>query len=285
MIGPLTYLAAVFFLAVTDVSAKWLTTGYGIAQLLLIRAVFGFIPILLIPKIEGAALKFKLQETQVWVQILRGLTFTASAGSFFAALRFMPLVDVIGVTLVGPVIMVLMAAIVLRERLDMKVIFYTALALLGVVVIIRPTGEFTFLGGVFAFSSAFFYALTMVVTRHLAKTNSTFVTSFITNSVAVIVSVLWLLTDHWTPISGFDLVICMIMGLAGSVSNVLYVIALKLSEVSRVAVLDYTVYIWAGIMGLLFFGEIPTILAVSGSLLIMFSGYKINTLKGKTKPG
>ncbi|MEP5375949.1 MAG: EamA/RhaT family transporter, partial [Hyphomicrobiales bacterium] len=61
----------------------------------------------------------------------------------------------------------------------------------------------------------------------------------------------------WVPFSPADLALCLLMGFAGGASNILFVFAFKLSDVSSVAVLDYTIYIWAALFGLVFFLETP----------------------------
>ena len=118
----------------------------------------------------------------------------------------------------------------------------------------------------------------------LGKTDTTLVTSVYTNVTLTLISGIWLLQVDWVTFSAADLAIYLLMGIAGGASNILFVIAFRLSEVSLVAVLDYTIYLWAALFGLVFFWEIPTLLASFGAGLIMASGFLVAATQRSSAP-
>lgn len=76
-----------------------------------------------------------------------------------------------------------------------------------------------------------------------------------------------------------DLLVFLIMGLAGGIANLLFVVALRLSEVSLVAALEYTIFIWAVLIGLFVFAEIPTVNVWIGVGFIAVAGIYTSTMK------
>ena len=62
-------------------------------------------------------------------------------------------------------------------------------------------------------------------------------------------------------------------------------IAYRIAPARVVAPFNYSFMIWAGLSGLLVFGEIPNALAVYGMLLIMAAGLAVVLLEGRTRQG
>ncbi|WP_196905767.1 EamA family transporter [Candidatus Symbiopectobacterium sp. 'North America'] len=62
------------------------------------------------------------------------------------------------------------------------------------------------------------------------------------------------------------------MGVSGGISNYLFTAAFRFADVSTIAPLEYTVLIWAALLGFFIFGEIPTVIMISGAALIIVSG-------------
>jgi len=91
-----------------------------------------------------------------------------------------------------------------------------------------------------------------------------------------------MLTDWFTP-STNDLFVFLIMGLAGGIASLLFVIALRLSEVSLVAALEYSIFIWAVLLGVVIFSEIPTANVWIGVGIIAVSGIYTSTIKAATQ--
>lgn len=280
MRGPIICLLAVFLLALMDVSVKWLVNGYSVPQIMLFRALFAFAPLILLAKIEKTPIRdISLKTDTFFIQLLRGLTVAIAVGTFFGALKFMPLADVVGVSLMGPAFATLLAYWLLGETFQPRVLIYIGIGMIGVLMIVQPGGDISLIGGILAFVSACFYAVSAILTRVLTKTDTTLVTSLYTNLALIVLSGAWLIGGKWTPFTITDIFVCLLMGVAGGGSNILFVVAFKLSEVSRIAILDYTIYFWTALFGVLFFHEIPTWFTLFGALLIIGAGYFVSTTK------
>ena len=72
--------------------------------------------------------------------------------------------------------------------------------------------------------------------------------------------------------SGGVLLLLVAAGLAHSAGSYLMVEAFRFAEVSLVAPFKYTTVVWAGLLGLLIWGEVPDGWQVLGAVLIVGSG-------------
>ena len=86
-----------------------------------------------------------------------------------------------------------------------------------------------------------------------------------------------LIFSNWFTPSAHDLLVFLIMGLAGGIANLLFVVALRLSEVSLVAALEYSIFIWAVLLGAVLFSEIPGVNVWIGVAIIAVSGIYTTT--------
>ena len=83
--------------------------------------------------------------------------------------------------------------------------------------------------------------------------------------------------DHWKPL--------LVLGVSGTVGQVLLTAAFRRASVAIVAPLDYTHMIWAVVYGLAFWGYLPGWRVWIGSGIIILSGlfilYRENRLRPK----
>ena len=69
----------------------------------------------------------------------------------------------------------------------------------------------------------------------------------------------------------YDFILLILIGLLGSIANLLLTQSYKLAEVTLTTPLKYLSLVFAIIIGFYFFNEIPTIYTLSGAALIVVS--------------
>ena len=77
----------------------------------------------------------------------------------------------------------------------------------------------------------------------------------------------------------------MIAGFFLMCGHSLVFVAYRIAPARTVAPFNYSFMIWAGLSGLLVFGEVPNALAIAGMLLIMAAGLAVVLLEGRTRQG
>ena len=101
--GSLLYLLAVVMLAIMDASAKWLSNDYSVFQIALIRSFFSFLPILALAMWnQERRVSFAVSRGRVLSHIGRGCLFAITFGSFVWSLKWLPLAEATGISLVWP---------------------------------------------------------------------------------------------------------------------------------------------------------------------------------------
>ncbi|MGD2173561.1 MAG: DMT family transporter [Gammaproteobacteria bacterium] len=279
--GTLLYLLAVVMLAIMDASAKWLSDDYSIFQIALIRSFFSFLPILgLAMWNQKRRVSFLISRGRVLSHIVRGSLFTITFGSFVWSLKWLPLAEATGISLVAPIFMVLLGGILLKESIGVQKWLAIAIGLAGVLLIFQPGGGGPLFARLLALLSALSFALVAIWTRKLSSHDSSETIAFWTNTTLMAIGGAGVLFfSGWFTPGANDLPVFLIMGLAGGIANLLFVVALRLSEVSLVAALEYTIFIWAALLGAVFFAEIPSVNVWIGVGIIALGGIYTTTRK------
>jgi drug/metabolite transporter (DMT)-like permease len=279
--GTLLYMLAVVMLAIMDASAKWLSDDYSIFQIALIRSFFSFLPIFALAIWnQKKRVSFLISRGRILPHVVRGCLFTITFGSFVLSLKWLPLAEATGISLVGPIFMVLLGGVLLKENIGFQKWLGIAIGLAGVLLVFQPSAEGPIFAKLLALLSALSFALVAIWTRKLSSHDSSETIAFWTNTTLMTIGGAGVLFfSNWFTPSANDLLIFLIMGLAGGVANLLFVAALRFSEVSLVAALEYSIFIWAVLLGAVIFSEIPSINVWIGVGIIAVSGIYTTTRK------
>src|SRR5476649_1458165 len=130
--GFILYSAAIFMLAVTDASAKWLTQGYPIGELVFFRAIFSFIPLFLVKSPQKN--KFTLSSKKWYFHILRGFVVVLTAVTFFISVKHLPLANATVISLSNPFFMTLLGAVLLNEKVNISHWMVILVGFCGVII-------------------------------------------------------------------------------------------------------------------------------------------------------
>jgi drug/metabolite transporter (DMT)-like permease len=267
--GIVLYLAAVFFLAVMDASAKWLSLSYPVGQVVFFRSIFAFVPIAVFVAIGGGAREIRTQA--LGGHVLRGAAIAATIGSFFYGLQFMPLADATAISLTGPLFMIALSPIFLKETVGLTHWAAVLVGLLGTWIIVQPGSAAFRPEALIVVVSAVFYALAAIQTRRLAHTETSLAIIVIGNAVLTLLSAATL-PFAWTDPILSDWPIFLLIGIAGGISNSLFAIAFRVAPVSVLAPFDYTVLVWAVFFGFVLWADLPTPAVCLGALMVVMAG-------------
>jgi drug/metabolite transporter (DMT)-like permease len=213
--------------------------------------------------------------SHVW----RGLLGTAAMGLGFAGLGLLPLPEVTAIGYATPLLVVVLAAMFLGERVRVVRLSAVVLGLAGVLIVLAPRlttiGEAPdvrqTLGAVLVLGSAFFAALAQVFTRRLVQTES--VTSIVFYfSVSSTLLSLITLPYGWAWPSLWVATMLVVAGLLGGLGQIFVTLSYRHADVSVVAPFEYASMLLALIVGYTFFGESPTGAVLGGASLVILAG-------------
>ena len=130
-------LSAAFLFAAMAVQVRYLGDRFPVGQVIFFRAISAFVPILIFYAVLGELSRcWQTQHFSGHVQ--RGTLSIASSFCYFAALARLPIVDVTAISFVTPLIVVVLAAVFLKEVVHIYRWSAVIVGFLGVIVMLIP---------------------------------------------------------------------------------------------------------------------------------------------------
>jgi drug/metabolite transporter (DMT)-like permease len=248
-------------------------------QVVFFRFLFGFLA--LSPWILMA--KTPVFRTRVvHVHALRIACGMGGIACLFAALGHLPLADVTAIAWSNPLVAMVVAAIFLGDKVDARRWLWAALGFAGVLVMMRPTGAALGLEGLLAVGAAILIGAEVVTIRLLAQRDGPLTILAFANAggCAAAAFLAWPVIVWPSP---SQLALLAGTGVVMVIGQIMFMAALKARETSFVAPFYYATLIFAFIYGVIFFDEVPDLLAYVGSAMIVASGVAIAILGARTR--
>ncbi|HZX31771.1 MAG TPA: DMT family transporter [Rhodocyclaceae bacterium] len=269
--GVFLLLNALFFFAVLDATAKYLTQTFSIPMLVWARYLTHclLMAIFLGPRMGRGLVASKRPLRQV----TRAILLLGCTGFGFAALSRMPLAETTATAFTAPLMVAILAGPWLKERLS----GYQWLAVLagfgGVLLIARPGGAVTADGIAFALLAAACYAVYQILTRQLAVTENSVTMLFYTALVGSVAMTLFL-PWYWAgPMpSATEAAMIAGLGILGGCGHFLLIRAFRHAPASTLSPFIYIQLVWAILLGALVFSHWPDGFALLGSGVIVACG-------------
>jgi drug/metabolite transporter (DMT)-like permease len=220
-----------------------------------------------------------------WV-VLRSVSEVVAILCFIVALKHMPIADVTAIAQIAPLVVLLGMWLFFGEKVGGLRIALVGLGITGALLVAQPGGETASPFAIFGFFTAVGAALRDILSRKVpARTPAlmvTFSTLFIVMASALVMSLLFETQVQPTFRHGWLMFIAGFFLMCG---HTLVFMAYRIAPARVVAPFNYSFMIWAGLSGLLVFGEVPNALAIGGMLLIMAAGLAVVLLEGRTRQG
>ena len=199
---------------------------------------------------------------------------------FNTALTVMPIANAIAIFFVEPLILTLLSALLLGERIGWRRISAVCVGLVGAMIVIRPNFEEYGTTALLPLGTAVFFACYMLVTRVMTQAGDRLALQFWTGISAMLVmlgaSVIWSglempgLELSW-PDRG-ELLLFAGMGVVAVITHQMIANALARAEAGVVAPIQYLEIVSAVLFGWWIFGDLPDLLTWIGGAIIIASG-------------
>jgi drug/metabolite transporter (DMT)-like permease len=260
-------------LTLNDGIVKWLAQSYPVGQVITLRGVFVIAIVVL-----WAAMRHRSSQLRVsnWrLQLTRGTLMSISTFLFVTALALMPLADAIAIAFVGPVIATALAALLLHEPVGWRRWGAIAVGFTGVVIMLRPTPDLIRVVAIVPLLAALVGAFRDIVTRKMGTGGeSTLAIMLISTSVVTLAGLLTIPLG-WSPLNIADLAMFVGSALLVGTAQALMIESFRLGEIGLVGPFKYTSLVWAILLGLLVWGDLPDAWTWAGSALVVGSGLYI----------
>jgi len=272
MRGIVCMLLGVILLVLNDALIKSLTLGYPVGQLLFLRGMF-VMPWVLLLATRAGGLR-ALRVTNVRGQAWRGACVIAGSFLFVSGLRHLPLADAVAISFTGPLFITAMAPYALGEPVGWRRRGAVLAGFLGVLIMARPGGEALQWAVLLPLGAALCGGVRDLITRRIARSESTVSMLFVTTSVVVLAG-LATVPLGWAPLHLADLWTFAASGVLVAGAHYLTIEAFRHGEAALVAPFKYTTMVWAVLFGYLFFGELPDAWTIAGAAVVVLAGLYI----------
>lgn len=213
------------------------------------------------------------------IHILRGFVASIMAVSFFYGIARVPLAEGIALSFIAPLIALYLSAVLLGETVGRHSIIASLLGIAGVAVLLSArigAGGERHLDGVFAiFLSAVFYAYNIILMRQQALLAPPIEVAFFQNVTAggfllLALPVVLLVNPALFAIPhGWQWPLLTLSAALAVTSLFLLSWAYGRAEAQVLVPVEYTAFVWAAIMGAVFYNEALTLATLGGAALIV----------------
>ena len=268
--GPvLVAMAGVGLLSIMDAVVKHVAGNIPTWEIVLLRYVFG--TAFALPLFLAGGIRLPPLEA-LRAHLLRSVVIVLTAATFFYALSVLPLAVTLALSFTSPIMIAVLARISLGERPSASVLLAIGIGFAGVLTVllgeVDRSGAGTVWGILAATAAAAFYAIAMVSLKARAARDPIATIVLLQNASATLLVTplgLWV----WVPPTPVDLGWFAAVGLLGTAGHVALAWAYGRAQASRLGAIEYTAFVWAAGIGLLFFGEVPSPATLAGAALII----------------
>ena len=263
------------FIAATTLIAKTLASTQFGEPLHPFQVVFGrFFFAFLTFAVVAAVLRPDLQRPHLGLHLARTLGGWAGLTLMFASVAYIPLADATAISFLNPVFGMIFAIPLLGERVGKWRWSAAVIALVGAVILLRPTPDSFQPGALFALAAAVILGFELNIIKKLTGRENPFSILLVNNAIGVVIAslaVVWV----WIWPTPMQWALMAALGCAMAVAQTCFVNAMARADASFVAPLTYGTLIFAAVYDILFYNVIPdgvTILGassiVAGALLL-----------------
>ncbi|OEO28922.1 hypothetical protein VW23_027975 [Devosia insulae DS-56] len=262
---------------INDTLMKLATEGLPPYQVLMLRGCAGLIwglPLML-------ALGYGRQLPLVFERrvLARNLAETVAILCYVVALANMPIADASALGQITPLLVLLGASILFRERIGGVRMALIGVGFIGAIMVAQPTMQGISIYAVLALANAVLCAVRDLAGRRVAAE----VPGMIVAMSAIIVVLLGaaamhLLTENWVVPQTRHLLLLAGAGLFLIFGHFFIFMAYRVGPTGVVAPFYYFFTFWAVLSGLVVFGQFPNLLAISGIVLVVAAGLTIVVL-------
>jgi drug/metabolite transporter (DMT)-like permease len=208
---------------------------------------------------------------RLFYPLLLGVFLMLNNFTFFYAFKNTTIANAVLTHYTAPLLVAVLAAVFLRERITLKLIAAIVIASAGLLILLNgfSLNEADKYGIAAGLASGVFYAVIIILSRTYANRFSPVVLSFWANTFIVLMLAPFVREFPLHAWKSF-----LVIGILHStIAPILYFKGLQTVTANRAAVLGYLEPVSAILFSMLFLNEIPGQNSLFGGILILFSGY------------
>lgn len=270
-IGIALMVAATLCYSILDAFAKWLVQSLPVAQVVGLRFAthVGWMLLLLAP---ARGLLPLVRTRKLKLQLLRAAMLAGMTGLNFWALQYLQLAETGAIQFSVPVLIALMSAWLLHEKLDARRWLAILAGFAGVLLVVRPGSAAFHPAILLSVGNAVLYAAFNLLTRRMAATETPESMQLISAAGAALVLLPALLVVWQAPTTALQWGLIALTGLFGGLGHQCMAMAHRHASAAVLGPFIYQQIVYMTAWGWLLFGQWPDAFVVAGALVVVGSG-------------
>jgi len=250
-------------------------------EIMMYRSLFGVVIVAGIGALAGTLHQINTQN--MGLHAMRNLAHFTGQNLWFYAVTVIPLAQVFALEFTSPLWVIVLSPLILGERLTPMRAFAAIMGFIGILIVARPDIAGINSGVITAASSAIFFALTMMFTKRLTRSQSITCILFYLTTMQLVFGVVMAGYDGDIAVpTATALPFVLLIGAAGLLAHFCITNALALAPATVVVPIDFIRLPAIAIIGMLLYGEALDIWVFAGAAII-FTGNYLN-IWSETRP-
>jgi len=264
--GIVLFLVAISFFSGSDVLAKVVTESLPTIEVVWIRyCVFVILAFALI-RAGGGRFRVATPSRQIW----RGLGLMGSGLCFVMSLQTLPMAEAATIGFTSPLLITLLSAPLLGERVGLRRWLAVAIGMVGVLVVVRPGAAAFDVGALWVVGSSLSWAVAIIITRRMSGADAPSMLMWSALTGVVVLS--FIVPFVFVMPSLHQLGLAVAVGVLATAGQYFMVLAYRHAAASVLAPFSYVQMLYAIVSGFLVFGALPDGLTLLGGGIVAVSG-------------
>ena len=222
-----------------------------------------------------------LKPNNIKLQSYRAIIGSVAMLCMFYGLSITELAKATALMFTVPIFATILAIIFLKEVVGIRRWSAMFIGFFGALIVLRPDIELRF-GPLLILCGSLMWSSSVLMAKKLTQTDSTLSITF-WQAAGLIPATFILATQVWQWPNLDQLIMFLLIAIAGTLTHWFLNEALKRAEISALLPLDYLRLIWSVSLGLIFFNEIPPAGLWLGAALILGASTYIGVRQAKKK--
>ena len=191
----------------------------------------------------------------------------------FYAISHISLADSSIIQKLSPFIIIILSYIFFKEEMTRFQVFSIIIAFIGIILIIKPSGnDIISMGALAALLGALCAGIAYTCVRYLGTNNISgeFIIFFF-SSLSSLMLLPYLIFDY-RSMTLYQLSMLLLAGISATIGQYGVTFAYKFAAAKNISVFDYSQVLFSGIFGYMFFGEFPDFQSLIGYIIVISVG-------------
>ncbi|HEX2579699.1 MAG TPA: DMT family transporter [Rhabdochlamydiaceae bacterium] len=275
VLGVVLMITGLALYPLADAFIKHLMGTYSVYQASFLRSLTRLVPLFVTVFFHGGIRKV-LGTNHPQRHLVRLAVSLVYTFCFMFAMKQGSLTIVYTLSYTSPFFMIVLSALMLKESVSRERWIAVAIGLVGVIVAMRPGSNLFEAVALVVLLGTFLGALNKILMRRLAETEHSLSIAIYPNVVMILAMLpCMLLFEPWKPMPLEHWGLFAIVGGITAIGQYCIAQALRFTQASILAPVDYSTYFWVVALDLFWWGKSPDAFMIAGAIIIVGSNLYI----------